>query len=88
MSARRVRIILFHAVVLSAGLLAAGPASADEIGQIKVANGTVLIERGAQRILAVPGSRVQQSDVVRTGIDGSVGITFIEIGRASCRERV
>lgn len=78
MSAMQIRNILRHVLVASAGLLAAGPASADDIGQMKVASGTVLIERGAQRILAVPGSRVQQADVIRTGIDGSVGITFVD----------
>lgn len=78
MSAMQIRNILRHVLVASAGLLAAGLASADDIGQMKVASGTVLIERGAQRILAVPGSRVQQADVIRTGIDGSVGITFVD----------
>lgn len=76
MSTQRYRKHLADMLVLAAGLLAAGPLFADEIGQIKVSNGTVLIERGEQRILGVPGTRVQQSDVIRTGIDGSVGITF------------
>jgi hypothetical protein len=76
MSTQRYRKRLANMLVLAAGLLAAGPLFANEIGQIKVSNGTVLIERGEQRILGVPGTRVQQSDVIRTGIDGSVGITF------------
>lgn len=76
MPTQRYRKHLVNLLVLAAGLLAAGPLFADEIGQIKVSNGTVLIERGEQRILCVPGTRVQQSDVIRTGIDGSVGITF------------
>lgn len=76
MSTQRYRKHLANMLVLTAGLLAAGPLFANEIGQIKVSNGTVLIERGEQRILGVPGTRVQQSDVIRTGIDGSVGITF------------
>lgn len=76
MSPQRYRKHLANLLVLAAGLLAAGLLFADEIGQIKVSNGTVLIERGEQRILGVPGTRVQQSDVIRTGIDGSVGITF------------
>ena len=78
MSASRTRNSLFSVVVLSAGLLSAGPALADDIGQIKVANGTVIIERGAQRVLGAVGTWVRQSDIVRTGIDGSVGITFID----------
>jgi len=78
MAAMQIRKTLFCVLALMAGLLPAGPASAADIGQIKVASGTVLIERGAQRILGVPGARVQQADVIRTGIDGSVGITFID----------
>jgi len=64
--------------VLAVGLLSAAPLMANDIAQIKVANGTVIIERGTQRIMGVSGVRLQQSDVVRTGIDGSVGITFVD----------
>lgn len=64
--------------VLAAGLLSAAPLMANDIAQIKVASGTVIIERGTQRIMGAPGIRLQQSDVIRTGIDGSVGITFID----------
>jgi len=78
MAAMQIRNMLLYVLALSTGLLVAGPASANDIGQIKVANGTVLIERGSQRILGVTGTWVQPSDVIRTGIDGSVGITFID----------
>ncbi|HYB44132.1 MAG TPA: FecR domain-containing protein [Candidatus Methylomirabilis sp.] len=56
--------------------LAAGPALADDAGQIKVSKGTVHIERGGQSLPAPVGARVQVADVVVTGADGSVGILF------------
>jgi hypothetical protein len=64
--------------VLGAAMLASVPAAANDIAQIKVANGTVIVERGSQRLMAVPGTRLQQADVVRTGINGSVGLTFTD----------
>ena len=63
---------------LAAGLLAAGPLAANDIAQIKTMNGTVVVERGSQRILGAEGMKLQQADVIRTGIDGSVGITFVD----------
>ena len=51
-------------------------ASAAEIGRIKVAKGLVTIERQGQSMPAVVGARLQAADVVRTGADGSVGITM------------
>jgi len=63
---------------LAAGLSAAGPLAANDIAQIKTMNGTVVVERGSQRILGAAGMKLQQADVIRTGIDGSVGITFVD----------
>jgi hypothetical protein len=54
----------------------AGAAWAADIGQIKVASGTVYIQRGGERLPARVGMPVQQSDTVVTGADGSVGISF------------
>lgn len=53
-------------------------ASAADIGQIKVVNGQVAIERAGQSIPATVGMRVQTSDTLRTGADGSVGITMTD----------
>jgi hypothetical protein len=47
-----------------------------DIGQIKVAKGTVTIERGARPQPAAVGMRLQTADVVKTGADGSVGINM------------
>lgn len=63
---------------LAAGSLVAAPLLASDIAQIKTTSGTVLVERGSQRMLASEGMKLQQADVIRTGIDGSVGITFVD----------
>jgi hypothetical protein len=62
--------------VLFAALLVAGSALAADIGLIKVSTGSVEIERAGARIKGEVGTGVQVSDVLRTGADGSAGITF------------
>jgi hypothetical protein len=54
----------------------AGMANAADIGQIKVAKGQVSVERQGKTSPATVGARLQTSDRVRTGADGSVGITM------------
>ena len=71
------RSIALYGVIVAAGLFA-GSAAAAEIGQIKVANGAVMVDRGGKSILGGVGTPVQQSDVIRTGVNGSVGITFLD----------
>ena len=56
--------------------LAALPALAADIGQVKTAAGAVMIDRAGTTIAAKPGMHVETSDVVRTGADGSVCITM------------
>ena len=51
-------------------------AGAADIGQVKVAKGQVSIERNGQKLPAEPGARLQPADVLKTGADGSVGITM------------
>jgi hypothetical protein len=55
--------------------LAAAAAAAD-IGQVKIAKGQVTIERQGMAMPATVGARLQVADVVKTGTDGSVGITM------------
>ena len=62
------------ALALCCGLIAA--AGAAEIGQIKIVKGAVAIERQGKTLPATVGMRLQTADVVRTGADGSVGITM------------
>lgn len=61
------------AVLLSAWMCA--PALAD-VGQIKVAKGRVTIDRAGQELTGEVGLLLEAADVVRTGVDGSVGITM------------
>jgi hypothetical protein len=49
-----------------------------DIGQIKVSKGSVSIERAGQSLPGDAGTRLQASDVVKTGADGSVGITMTD----------
>ncbi len=65
----------FVAVAILA-LAATGFARADDVGQIKVAKGTVHVERDGKRQLAEVGMAVRQSDILITGADGSAGVTF------------
>jgi hypothetical protein len=53
-------------------------AGAADIGQIKLAKGQVTIVRNGQSTPAQVGARVQDADTVRTGADGSVGITMTD----------
>jgi hypothetical protein len=54
----------------------ATPAGAADIGQITVAKGNVSIERAGQIVPAAAGVRLQAGDVLKTGADGSVGLTM------------
>lgn len=57
-------------------LLAAGAAEAGEpAGQIKRMQGEVTVVRNQQVIVATPGFEVEAKDRLRTGKDGSVGMT-------------
>lgn len=51
-------------------------AHAADIGQVKIAKGQVTIERQGQSMPAAVGARLQVADLVKTGADGSVGITM------------
>jgi hypothetical protein len=59
-----------------AALSMAMQSNAAEIGRIKTAKGKVTIEREGNTVPGVVGARVQTSDRIRTGDDGSVGITM------------
>lgn len=67
---------MLRSICVLALTLGVSLAHAADIGQIKVAKGTVTIERAGQSIAAAVGTRLQTSDIVRTGADGSVGITM------------
>ena len=68
----------FSCVVALAAVVLLTPtqANAADIGRIKIAKGTVAIEREGRAVPAAVGTRVQTSDRITTGADGSVGITM------------
>ncbi len=70
--------IRLRAAALGVALCIATSAAlaAADIGQIKVSKGDVAIERDGQTFPGAVGARLQSADVIRTGTDGSVGITM------------
>ena len=74
------------AIVAIVSLLVAAPARAAEpapAGQIKVVSGSAFIVRGNTVLPATIGLRVFESDKVRTGSDGRLGITLKDDTRFS-----
>ena len=53
-------------------------ATSSEVGHIKVAKGAAVIQRGVDKIPAVPGMKIFAEDVISTGADGAVGVTFLD----------
>ncbi|WP_218128338.1 FecR family protein [Rhodospira trueperi] len=74
---------MFAAAIFVACLSAAPAIAADAIGQIKTVSGAVAIERADDTTQAVIGDSVYQQDVIRTGPDGKVGITFVDLSMFS-----
>lgn len=68
------RLAIFAATML--GLSAQAVAQSTEIGRIKVSKGQVTVQRAGQTLPATPGARLQAGDELRTGADGSVGVTM------------
>lgn len=69
-------ILFFSAIMLVSSALA-------QIGQIKTLNGEVFIIRNGTKMPAKARDLLQQADVIETGTEGSVGITFIDNSRFS-----
>jgi len=65
-------------LVTLAALAFAATCYANDVGQIKNLRGTVHVERDGQKLAAATGMSVRQSDVLVTGADGSVGVTFLD----------
>ena len=71
------RLLLTGIVAATAGSAGfATRATAAEIGQIKVSKGQVTVDRKGQALEGSIGLRLETADVVKTGADGSVGITM------------
>jgi hypothetical protein len=59
-------------------ILTMAASGAENAGHIKIAKGSVQIERGGQKIPGAVGDPVNTGDVIMTGSDGSVGITLLD----------
>jgi hypothetical protein len=72
----RTLLLRWPALLLVLSVLGvAAPARAD-VGQIKVAQGSVTVDRKGQSLPGQVGLLLEADDVLRTGADGSVGITM------------
>jgi hypothetical protein len=67
--------LIFGLLMLLCAVVAL-PSLAAEAGRVKVSKGEVQIERDGKRLPAPVGAMIQARDTVKTGPDGSVGITF------------
>jgi hypothetical protein len=68
----------FIFLLLLIGLCLYGQAMAQEIGQIKKLKGIVYVERAGKSMTTAAGMKLLASDTVKTGPDGSVGITLTD----------
>ncbi|HLX36977.1 MAG TPA: hypothetical protein VKR29_04225, partial [Candidatus Binataceae bacterium] len=61
-------------------LLSANAAWAEEpkIAQVKTVSGQATVERGGNNLPAKVGDFLYEKDVIDTGADGSIGITFTD----------
>ena len=67
---------LLAGILFTTLALLSSSAFANDVGVVKISKGTAAIERAGQRLPAPVGAKVREGDVVVTGADGSVGITF------------
>ena len=74
-------------VSLALGLVLLMPAlgahAADRIGKVKIASGEVTITRDGVEIAAESGTELFESDVITTGANSAVGMTFSDNSRIS-----
>jgi hypothetical protein len=71
------------ACALPLALLLTVARAADDVGQIKVAKGQVSVDRSGRALPAQVGMGLAAADVVKTGADGSAGITMRDDSRLS-----
>jgi hypothetical protein len=64
-----------------AALLSTPSVAAAEIGRIKSVAGAASVVRGKAATPAAIGYKLEVSDVIKTGADGRVGITFVDNSR-------
>ena len=77
MNTRSSNILAISAILVLA-LASHGSPAAEAIGQIKTETGNASIERSGATRAVVIGDHVFQSDIILTGKNGTVGITFAD----------
>lgn len=75
--------LLLVTVLLGGASVTADAQTPESAGRIKVVSGTVEIVRGATTVTAAVGTFVLESDRIRTGADGRVGLTLRDDTRLS-----
>jgi len=68
--------------------LTAVSVSASDVGSVKNTEGQAWIIRGEEQIPATPGERLMVNDIMKTGVDGAMGVilrddTIISMGPSS-----
>jgi hypothetical protein len=71
-------LVLWLTILLIAMPCAAGAAEAPAIAQIKKVTGQVAILRSGERLPARIGDPLFEKDMVETGPDGAIGMTFVD----------
>lgn len=74
-------IALFAAVVLTGQTAAAQPTPV--IGHVKVTTGSAFVVRGGNALPATPGLALFETDSLKTGADGGVGVSLNDDTRIS-----
>jgi hypothetical protein len=75
--------LVARALPLALLLVTAASAAADNVGEIKIAKGEVVVDRGGKPMAAQVGMPLAAADVLKTGADGSVGVTMRDNSRLS-----
>ena len=75
-------MVRFVSLFAAAAVLAAAPAWA-EIGTVKRVAGVARVDRGKVQVAAVPGTKLKVGDMLVTGRDGRIAVTFVDDSRFS-----
>lgn len=70
-------------IIAVALLVMPGATAADRIGQVKVVSGDAVINRDGRDVMATAGESLFERDIVRTGKNSAVGMTFTDNSRVS-----
>lgn len=75
------RATVLAGLLMAAALSTAALAAVGEIGRIKSVAGAAFVVRGKASTRATAGELLQTGDVLKTGGDGRLGITFVDNSR-------